>query len=257
MKTLSISIVEAITMTKRNIWKSMKNPDRVLENMIAPIMTLLLFVYVLGGAMSNSTEIDFVNYIVPGALVLCIAQCSVTTAIGVSTDIQKGIVDRFRSMPISTSSVLTGHVIESVIRTTVSLIIIFIVAFIVGFRPNASIGSWIVVFILLLLFAIMITWISVVYGLLVKSPEGASSLNMFITVLVYMSSGFIPTHTLPSFLRIFAENQPVTWIIEALRRLMLSQPLENYLLMAIICCVTIIFIAYFTSLYLYKSKVNR
>lgn len=257
MRTLSNSIAEAFTMTKRNLWKSLRNPDRVLENIVAPTMTLLLFVYVLGGAMSNSTDIDFVNYVVPGALILCIAQCSVTTAIGVSTDIQKGIVDRFRSMPISTASVLTGHVIESVLRTIVSLIFIFIVAFLVGFQPNASLGSWILVFILLLLFAIMVTWISVVYGLLVKSPEGAGSLNMFITVLVYMSSGFIPTHTLPSILRIFAENQPITWIIEALRRLLLSQPLENYFVMAVICCISILVIAYVTALHLYKSKVNH
>lgn len=256
MRTLSNSIAEALTMTKRNLWKSLRNPDRVLENIIAPTMTLLLFVYVLGGAMSNSTDIDFVNYVVPGSLILCIAQCSVTTAIGVSTDIQKGIVDRFRSMPISTASVLTGHVIESVIRTIVSLILIFIVAFVVGFQPNASLSSWILVFILLLLFAVMVTWISVVYGLLVKSPEGASSLNMFITVLVYMSSGFIPTHTLPSILRAFAENQPITWVIEALRRLLLSQPLENYFVMAVICCISILVIAYVTALHLYKTKVN-
>lgn len=257
MKTLSYSIAEAITMTKRNFWKSLKNPDRLIGNLFDPIMTLLLFVYVLGSAMNYGSDINYIDYVVPGVLVLCIGQCSAGTAIGVSEDIQNGIIDRFRSMPISTSSVLTGHVIETVIRIFISLVFVFIVALLVGFRPIAPMSSWILAILLLLLFAFMITWVSVAYGLFVKGAEGAGSLNLFITVIIYLSTGFIPTHTLPSFLRVFAENQPITWIIEALRRLLLSQPLENYLYMAIICCVTILVIAYITALHLYKSKVNH
>lgn len=257
MKTLSYTIAEAFTMTKRNFWKSLKNPDRLIGNLFDPMMTLLLFVYVLGGAMNYGSEINYINYVVPGVLILCIGQCSAGTAISVSEDIQNGIVDRFRSMPISTSSVITGHVIETVIRIFMSLLFVFTIALLVGFRPNAPISSWILAFILLLLFSFMITWVSVVYGLFVKGAEGAGSLNLFITVIIYLSTGFIPTQTLPSILRVFAENQPATWIIEALRRLLLSQPLENYLFMAILCCVTITVIAYITALHLYKSKVNH
>lgn len=257
MRTLSDTIAETRTMTKRNLWKSLKNPDRLIENLVAPVMTMLIFVFVLGGAMSYSTDISYINYVVPGVLILCIGQCSTATAIGVSTDIQKGIVDRFRSMPISASSVLNGHVLESVIRTTMSLLLVFVIALLVGFRPNASFVSWMAAFALLVLFTIMITWVSVAYGLWVKSSEGAGSLNMFIMLFTYLSSGFIPTKTLPLVLRVFAENQPMTSIIEALRRLLLAQPVENYYFMAIAWCVGILMIAYIISLHLFKSKVNR
>lgn len=244
------------TMIKRNIWKSLKNPDRIIENLIAPMLTMLIFVYVLGGAMDHVTDINYVNYMVPGVLILSIAQCSTATAIGISTDIQKGIVDRFRSMPITTSSILHGHVIESVIRTTVSVILVFLVAIVVGFRPDASLISWILVVVLLFLFTVMVTVISIAYGLFIKSPEGANSLNILVMMFVYLSSGFVPTETLPKALEIFAENQPMTFIIETTRRLLLSQPLENYLFTAICWCIGIIMVSYILSIHLYKKKVK-
>ena len=257
MTTLTKTILETKTMTKRNLWKSLKNTDRLMENLIAPMMTMLIFVFVLGGAMSYATDINYVNYIVPGVLVLCIGQCSTATAIGISADIQNGIIDRFRSMPITTSAVLNGHVIESVIRTTLSLTIVFFMALLIGFRPEASLAAYVLAFVLLILFTVTITWVSVAYGLFVKTSEGAGSLNMFVMLFVYLSSGFIPMQTLPTALRIFAENQPMTPIIESIRRLLLSQQLDNYLLLAIIWCVGILGVAYFIAMHLYKTKVNR
>lgn len=257
MSALTKIFSETKTMTKRNLWKSMKNPDRLIENLVSPIMTMLIFVFVLGGAMSYSTDMSYVNYVMPGVLILCIGQCSTAAAIGISTDIQKGIVDRFRSMPITASSVLNGHVVESVIRTMISLLVIFLISLLVGFRPKASLTSWLLAFVLLILFTVMITWVSVAYGLFVKSAEGAGSLTMYIMLFVYLSSGFIPTQTLPTVLRIFAENQPLTSIIESLRRLLLSDPLENYLLLAIIWCISILAVSFIAAMRLYKNKMNR
>lgn len=257
MATLTKTILETRTMTKRNLWKSLKNTDRLMENLIAPMITMLIFVFVLGGAMSYTTDINYVNYIVPGVLILCVGQCSTATAIGISADIQKGIIDRFRSMPITTSAVLNGHVIESVIRTTMSLIIVFLIALLIGFRPEASLTAYLLAFALLILFTVTITWASVAYGLFVKSSEGTGSLNMFVMLFVYLSSGFIPTQTLPTVLRVFAENQPMTPIIESIRRLLLSQQLDNYLFLAIVWCVGILIVAYFLAMHLYKTKVNR
>lgn len=257
MQTIAKTILETKTMTKRNLWKSMKNPDRIIENIVAPLMTMLVFVFVLGGAMSYSTDMSYVNYVIPGVLILCIGQCSTSAAIGISTDIQKGIIDRFRSMPITVSAVLNGHVVESVVRTMLSLIVIFLISILVGFRPKLSLSSWIIALALLLFFTVMITWVSVAYGLFVKSAEGAGSLTMFITFFTYLSSGFIPTKTLPSFLRVFAENQPFTSVIESVRRLLLSLPMENYLQIAVIWCIVILIAAYIIALTLYKNKVNR
>ncbi|MDT2659693.1 ABC transporter permease [Enterococcus hulanensis] len=256
MTTIGKALLETKTMTKRNLWKSVKNPDRLMENIIAPIMTMLIFVFVLGGAMSQTTEVSYVNYIVPGTFLLCIGQCSTASAAGISTDIQKGIVDRFRSMPIANASFLNGHVIESVIRTVFSVLLILIVAFFVGFRPEASLGSWLLAIFLLLLFTVMITWISVVYGLMIKGPDGAGSLTMFIMLFTYLSSGFIPTDTLPKVLRIFAENQPMTAIVEAVRRLLLDQPLEDYYFTAIIWCVGLLGGAILLAIRLFKNKVQ-
>jgi ABC-type polysaccharide/polyol phosphate export systems, permease component len=257
MKTWQKTILETKTMTKRNLWKSLRNPDRIIENFIAPVMTMIIFIFVLGGAMGGVTDMNYTNYIVPGVLILCIGQCSTATAVGISSDVQQGIIDRFRSMPIASQAVLNGHVIESVIRTTISIIIVFLISLLVGFRPEFSLYAWFLAFIVLLLFTLMITWMAVAYGLFVKSSEGASSLAMFIMMFIYLSSGFIPTQTLPKALRIFAENQPVTSIIESVRRLLLSQQLENYLYIAIIWCVGILIVAYALAMHLYKTKVNK
>lgn len=257
MAAITKILSETKTMTKRNLWKSMKNSDRLIENLVFPIMTMLIFVYVLGGAMSYSTDMSYVNYVTPGVLILCIGQCSTAAAIGISTDIQKGIVDRFRSMPITTSAVLNGHVVESVIRTMISLVVVLFISFVVGFRPNASLTSWLLAFVVLILFTVMITWAAVAYGLFVKTAEGAGSLTMFIMLFAYLSSGFIPTQTLPTVLRVFAENQPLTSIIESVRRLLLSEPLENYLLLAFVWCVGILVVSFIAAMRLYKNKMNR
>lgn len=257
MITIAQKIANIKVMIKRNLYKSLKNPDRIMENIIAPVMTMLIFVFILGGVMNTATDVDYVNYMIPGVFILCIGQCSSASAIAISSDIKKGIVDRFRSMPIAKFSFLVGHVVESMIRSMASLGIVFLISLLVGFRPTFSFGSLIIALAILLLFTIMITWIAIAYGLFVKGPEGAGSLTMFIMLFAYLSSGFIPTQTLPTMLRAFAEHQPFTPIIEVIRRLLLAQPLENFLMLAVIWCIVISLIAYFVATHLYKVKTNH
>lgn len=256
MSTFTNSLIETKTMVKRNLWKSLGNTDRLMENIVSPILIMLLFVYVLGGSLGKNIGTDYINYIVPGILLVCIGQCSAATATGISTDIQQGIVDRFRSMPISLSCVLNGHVFESVIRTTFSLVLTFAVAILFGFRPDTFLPEILITIGILLLFTVSLTWISVAFGLFVKGPEGTNSLVMYTQVLTFLSSGFISTDTLPKPLRIFSENQPITPIIETIRRLLFNQPLENYLFLSVCWCIGLLIISYILSLALYKRRVH-
>lgn len=257
MKNFEVALLETKTMIKRNLWKSLGNRDRIMENIASPILLMLLFVYVLGGTMGQTIEKEYVNYVVPGILLVCIGQCSTSTAISVSTDITEGIVDRFRSMPISSVSVLNGHVYESVIRTTFSLILTYIVSFLFGFQPAANFPATLLAFGVILLFTFTLTWISVLFGLLVKGPDGANSLIMYTQAITFLSSGFIDTKTLPKVLQVFADNQPITPLIETIRRLLFNQPLENYLILSICWCTGLLTLAYLVSMTLYMKKLSK
>lgn len=257
MTTITKSILETKTMTKRNLLKSINNRDRLIDNMVTPILNMLLFVFVLGGAMGQLTETRYVDFIVPGTFLLCAAQCSTTVAAGISSDLQEGIVDRFRSMPISISSFLNGHVIESVVRTAASMVLMMVVALIVGFRPQTSFVNILLVIALLLLFTFTMTWLSAVYGLFIKGPDGAGSLTMLVMGLSYLSSGFLPTNTLPKALRFFAEHQPMTPVVEAIRRLLLSQPLEGNYLKAVYWCLALSIIFILLANKMFRNKVYQ
>ena len=256
MTIIAKTINETKTMTKRNLWKSLNNPDRLIENIITPIMNMLLFVFVLGGSLSSTTGTNYVNYIVPGVLLLCIGQCCTSTAISISTDIHKGIIDRFRSMPISTSSIMNGLVLESVLRTIISTCVMLLVALIIGFRPEATFSGWLLTMVLLLLYSLMITWFSILYGLVIKGPEGAGSFTMVIVVLTYLTSGFISPATLPTVLKVFAENQPINSIVEALRVLLSGNHLDNNFLIAVSWCLFLMIILMFLSFKLFNVKVR-
>lgn len=258
MTMLSRAVLDTKTMAKRNLLKSFSSPDTLIENAVSPVMTLLIFVFVLGGAMDGGTStMSYVNYIVPGVIVLCIGQCSTTTAVSVSMDIEKGIIDRFRSMPIAKSSVLTGRVIEAVLRTLLTALLVIAVALVAGFRPNAGVAGWSATFALLLLFSLTMNWIAVVFGLAVKSVEGAGAFTMFVLLFAYLSAGFIPTETLPQVLRIFAENQPLTQVIDSVRALLLNTDPVNSILLAIIWCVGLLIVAFVIAMQMYRKKLTK
>jgi ABC-2 type transport system permease protein len=215
-------IGDSLIMIGRSLRLSRRNLDAMMTSLMLPIMLMLLFVYLFGGAIHTGTT--YVTYVVPGVLLLCAGFGSSLTAVSVSHDMTGGIVDRFRSMDIGGASVLAGHVIASVARNLASTILVFGVAFLIGFRPNAGPLQWLAATAVLLLFILAISWFSATIGLLTKSPEAAGGFTFFVMFLPYPSSAFVPINTMPSWIHGFARNQPVTPVIETMRGLLLNTP---------------------------------
>ena len=247
---------DLITMSKRSILMSKRNPDVILVSLIVPVLVMLLFVYVMGGAMNVGSDVSYINYVLPGIIVLCLGQGAATTAITVSTDNSKGIISRFRTMPIAKSSVLFGYVAESVLRKSFTSLIVILLSFVIGFRPSADFTAWLVFIGILFLCCLMFAWIAVLFGLLANSPEGAGAFSMLATVLPYFSSGFAPTDSMPKALRTITENQPITPIIEAMRGLLLGTDTGNNVMLAVFWCAAILVIASIAALRTYQNKVS-
>lgn len=222
MAPLPSAIANGWTMAGRCLRLSRRNLDALLTSLMLPIMLMLLFVYLFGGAVQTGTE--YVTYVVPGVLLLCAGLGASTTAVSVAQDMTGGIIDRFRSMDVGGTALLAGHVAASVVRNAASTVVVFSVAFLIGFRPDAGPLGWLATAGVLLLFILAISWISAVAGLVVKSAEAASGFTFFVMFLPYPSSAFVPIDTMPSWIHGFANHQPATPVIEALRGLLLDQP---------------------------------
>jgi ABC-2 type transport system permease protein len=225
MHALNIGIHNSLAMIDRSVRGALRQFDSLLMSIVLPVFMMLLFVYVFGGAIEIG--IDYVNYVVPGVLVLCAGFRAASTAVSVATDMEKGVIDRFRSLPIASGSVLVGHVVASVLTNMVSTAIVIEVALAAGFRPNASVASWLLAGALLMLFILAISWVATALGLLVKNAEAANGATFFMLFLPYLSSGFVPTGTMPRPLEVVSEHQPYTPLIEAMRSLLLGQPVGN------------------------------
>lgn len=256
MNKITYSIQDTLTMFQRCMLLSLRNLDAFLTGIGTPILMMLLFVYVLGGVMDVG-DVNYVDYLVPGIILQCIGQCGSTTAISVNNDLKRGIIDRFRSMPIAGSSVLTGHALAAIVRNIITTSLILAMAFLIGFRPMAGIVQWIIVIGILLLFITAITWISIVFGLISGSAESANGMSAFIMFLPYLSSGFVPLETMPIALRIFAENQPMTPIIEAIRSLLMDTTIDGNFLSAILWCISMFLTAYVGAVMIYKKKAAK
>src|SRR5581483_941908 len=213
------------------------------------------FVYVFGGAIQTGTE-NYVNYLLPGILLISIASGISYTAFRLFTDVQKGIMERFRSMPIAPSTLLWGHVLTSLVSNGISLVVIMLVALIMGFRSSAGILSWLAVVGILALFTLALTWVAVIPGLTAKSIDGATAFSYPIIFLPFISSAFVPTRTMPLVVRIFAENQPVTAIVETIRALLSGQPAGNDIWVALAWCVSILIVAYIFAMRAYQKRVS-
>lgn len=241
-------------MTKRSVKHITRNVDQLLSVSIFPIMFMLLFRYVFGGAI-NTGDISYVNFLVAGILVQSLAFGANYTTINLAVDLQQGIVDRFRSLPMSTSALLIGHVLADLVRNTVSGLIMLFVGFLVGFRPNANFTEWVLVFVMALLFTLAISWLSAIMGLFVKSIEAAQWVGfIFIFPLTIASSAFVPTETMPTWLRVFAENQPITHVINAVRAWMVGLPIGNSGLLAFAWTFEIIVISVPLATYLFNRR---
>lgn len=235
----------------RHITRSM---DTIITTTIMPIGFLLLFVYVFGGAIHAGTD-SYVSYLLPGILVITIASGISYTAFRLFLDMQSGIFERFQSMPIARSSVLWAHVVTSVVANSVSVIVVVLVAVIMGFRSGAGLLTWLAVAGILLLLTLALTWIAVIPGLTAKSADGASAFAYPIIFLPFISSAFVPTETMPGPVRWFAENQPVTSIVNTIRNLLAQQPVGADIWIALIWCVGILLVAYVFAMVAYRKKI--
>jgi ABC-2 type transport system permease protein len=235
----------------RHILRSM---DTIITVTIMPIAFMLLFVYVFGGAIQTGTD-NYVNYLLPGILLIAIASGISYTAYRLFLDMERGIFERFHSMPIARSTVLWGHVLTSLVSNSISVVVIMVVAFIMGFRSSAGVWSWLAVAGILTLFTLALTWIAAIAGLSAKSMDGAVAFSYPLLFLPFISSAFVPTKSMPPAVRAFAENQPVTSIVESIRALLSGQPVGNHLEVALAWCVGIMLVAYVFAMRAYKKRV--
>ena len=235
----------------RHVTRSM---DTIITVTIMPIAFMLLFVYVFGGAIQAGTD-NYVNYLLPGILLIAIASGIAYTAYRLFTDLQSGIFERFHSMPIARSSVLWGHVLTSLVANAISVAVIILVALLMGFRSSAGVPSWLAVTGILGLFTLALTWIAVLAGLSATSTDGAGAFSYPIILLPFISSAFVPTATMPGPVRVFAENQPVTSIVNTIRALFEQQPVGGEIWIALAWCVGILLIAYALAMRAYRRKI--
>ncbi|WP_026701594.1 ABC transporter permease [Salibacterium aidingense] len=234
----------------RNI---MRSPDTIITVAITPIMMMLLFVYVFGGAIEAGTD-NYVNYLLPGILLMAIASGISYTSLRLFTDVKSGLMTRFITMPIKRSSVLWAHVLTSLVSNTLTVVVVILAALLMGFRSSADILHWLAVAGILGLFTLALTWLALIPGLRAGSMEGATAYSYPLIFLPFISSAFVPTETMPKIVRGFAENQPVTSIVNTIRALLYGGSIGNDIWIALSWCVGIIIVAYFFAGREFKRK---
>jgi ABC-2 type transport system permease protein len=245
---------DAAVLTGRSLRHITRSMDTIITTTIMPIAFMLLFVYVFGGAI-NSGSTSYVTYLLPGILLITIASGIAYTAFRLFMDTQSGIFERFNSMPIARSSVLWAHVLTSLVANMISLVVVVLVALVMGFRSSAGVLAWLAVAGVLALFTLALTWLAVIPGLTAKTVDGASAFSYPLIFLPFISSAFVPTATMPGPVRWFAENQPVTSIVNAIRDLFTSQPVGTGIWVALAWCVGILVIAYVFAMITYRRKI--
>jgi len=245
---------DTAALTGRSLRHVARSPDTIITTAITPIAMMLLFVYVFGGAIQTGTE-DYIDYMLPGILLITIGSGIAYTAYRLFLDMDGGIFERFQSMPIARSSVLWAHVLTSLAANVVSLVLVVLVAVLMGFRSGAGVLAWLAVAGILVLFTLALTWLAVIPGLTASSVEGASAFSYPLIFLPFLSSAFVPTETMPGPVRAFAEHQPVTSIVDAIRGLFIDQPVGNDLWVALAWCLGLLVVAYAGAMAVYRTKI--
>jgi ABC-2 type transport system permease protein len=243
---------DSVIMLRRNFKHTLRNPTAVFNAVLFPIVLLLMFVYVLGGAFD--VGVDYIDYATPGMIVLAICYGLSATAVAVNSDMTKGIINRFKVMDISRGAVLTGHVIASMLRSLIAIAAIIGVAFAMGFRPSASFPGWLGVIGLLVLVCFAANWLTVALGLFAKTAESAGLATVPLILLPFLSSAIVPAKTMAAGVRQFAEYQPFTPIIETLRGLLTSQPSPGHAIVALAWCAGIGIVGYLWALTTFKKR---
>jgi ABC-2 type transport system permease protein len=260
--TLSHSMSDSVTMLRRNLRHMQRYPSLTVMLIGQPIVLLLLFVYVFGGTLGDGLggaggRAAYVGYVTPTILLITVTSAALGTAIAIAMDMTEGIIARFRTMAISRASVLTGHVVGTLVQTVIGLVVVTGVALLVGFSPAAGFGGWLAVAGLLLLLTLALTWLAVAMGLAAKTVESASNTPLLFTLLPFFGSGFVPTDSMPAWLRWFAEYQPFTPVIETIRGLLLGTPVGDSGYLAVGWCVVLTAIGYAWAKSLYNKERLR
>lgn len=246
-------VMDTAVLTGRSMRHIFRSMDTIITTAITPIALMLLFVYVFGGAIRTGSS-NYVNYLLPGIMLIAIASGIAYTAVRLFTDLQGGIFERFRSMPVSRSSILWAHVLTSLAANGLSLVIIVGVALLMGFRTSATILDWLAVAGILALFTLALTWIAIIAGLSAKSVDGAGGFSYPLIFLPFISSAFVPTDTMPGPVRWFAENQPVTSIVNTIQNLFAHEPVGADIWVALAWCLGILAVAYGLANRIYRRK---
>jgi len=246
---------DTAVLTGRSLKHITRSMDTIITTTVMPIAFMLLFVFVFGGAI-NSGSGSYVNYLLPGILIITIASGVSYTAFRLFLDMNSGIFDRFHSMPIARSSVLWAHVLTSLVAIMISIVVVVLTALLIGFRSGAGLMAWLAVAGILALFTLALTWLAVIPGLSAKTADGAVVFSYPLVFLPFISSAFVPTDTMPGPLRVFAENQPVTSIVNAIRDLLTQQPVGSDIWVALAWCMGLLITCYVAAMVIYRRKIG-
>ncbi|TYB39748.1 ABC transporter permease [Micromonospora sp. AP08] len=246
---------DTLVLLGRSLRHISRSPDTIITTAIMPIAFMLLFVYVFGGAIQTGSD-KYVNYLLPGILLITIASGISYTAYRLFLDMKSGIFERFQSMPVARSSVLWAHVLTSLVANLISVVVVVLVALLMGFRSGAGALAWLAVAGIVLLFTLALTWLAVIPGLTAKSVDGASAFSYPLVFLPFVSSAFVPTQSMPGPVRAFAENQPVTSIVNTLRDLFAQQHVGGDIWIALAWCAGLLVVAYGVAMTIYRRKIS-
>lgn len=249
---------ETAVLTGRSLRHILRSPDTIITTAVTPIALMLLFVYVFGGAIDTGSVStgSYVDYLLPGILLITIASGIAYTAYRLFLDLQSGVFERFQSLPISRSGVLWAHVLTSLVSITMSLVVVIVVALLMGFRTGASFSAWLGVAGILVLFTLSLTWLAVIPGLTAKTVDGASAFSYPLIFLPFISSAFVPTESMPGPVQWFAENQPVTSIVDSMRALFAGEPVGGDIWVALAWLGGILVVAYAVSTAIYRRSLR-
>lgn len=248
-------VADTAVLTGRSMQHITRSVDTIITTAVTPIAIMVLFVYVFGGAIETGTD-SYVDYLLPGILLIAIASGIAYTAVRLFTDLSSGIFERFHSMPVARSSVLWAHVLTSLAANAITVVIIVLVGLAMGFRTSAGPAAWLAVAGILVLFTLALTWAAVIAGLTAKSVDGAAGFSYVLIFLPFISSAFVPTDTMPAPVRAFAENQPVTSIVDTIQALFAQEPVGSDIWVALAWCVGILVVAYLFAMSAYRRRIS-
>jgi ABC-2 type transport system permease protein len=251
---MSTSFHDTVVLLKRSLRHILRSPDTIITTAVTPIAMLLLFVYVFGGAIKVGGG-SYVNYLLPGILLITVASGIAYTAFRLFMDVSGGMFERFQSMPISRSALLWSHVLTSVVANLTSLALVVLVAVVMGFRSGAGVLAWLAVLGIIVLFTLALTWLAVIPGLTAKSVDGVGGFSYPLIFLPFVSSAFVPTSGMPGPVRWFAEHQPVTPIVNTIRALYAEQSVGNEVWVALAWCGGLLLVAYALAMRTFGSKI--